>query len=382
MRVSRFGSKTFVVAILAIAISAGAAVARTQEPAATLLSVRSMAINSATGKFYAAEPSHGTVAVFNPTTHATAHVNTGDEPLALAINTKTNRIYVVNHGGGTLTIIDGAADSVLQTIDVGALPYVVAVNETTNRVYISNVFSDVVTVIDGATNAVQKIKAGSADTITLDQQRDRIFLAGYQSTKLVTLNKTPEITGDVKVGYHAWGTAVDESTGTLYVTRVQDSALLIIDESSGATTATIPVGYIPCAVALNPVKNRAYVVNHGSDTVTVIDTSKRTVVATVKVGSSPQGVAVDSTSNRVYVANSHSSSISVIDGASNEVLETITTNRTGNSSTKPYNVLVDSSTRAHSPRIYVALEGDDSWTMLETITVTQNNVKNENSRGK
>ncbi len=329
-----------------------------------------MALNPATGKFYAAEPARGTIAVFDPRAHATAHIKTGGEPLALAVNSKTNRIYAVNHGSGTLSIIDGANDSILKTINVGALPYVVAVNEATNRIYISNVFSDEVTVIDGSTNSAQKIKAGSADTITVDDQRDKIYLAGYQSTKLVTLNQSPQITGEVIVGYHAWGTAIDETAGLLYVTRVQDAALLIIDESSGATVATIPVGYIPCAVALNPAKNRAYVVNHASDSVSVVDTKKRTVLATVKVGSAPQGIAVDPLTGLIYVANSHGASISVIDGSTNNVARTLTTDTTSNTDTKPYNVVVSPGSTLDTYGLFFALEGDPSFGTITQITVT------------
>jgi YVTN family beta-propeller protein len=325
-----------------------------QEPATTLLSTRAIALNSATGKLYAAEPLHGTVAVYDPHSNATSRIKVGSEPLAIAINEKTNRIYVANHGSGTVSVVDGASGSVSSTIDVGALPYVVAVNAAANRTYVSNVFSDVITVIDGTTNALQKIKAGSADTITLDESRDKAFLAGYQSTKLVVLNRTPQITGDMKVGYHAWGLAVDPPSGILYVTRSQDAALLIIDETSGATTS-IPTGSIPCAVALNAAKNRAYVVNHAGDSVTVVDTAKRAVVATIPVGSSPQGIAIDPASNRIYVANSHSSTITVLDAASNSVLKTLPTGK------NPYNVLVDPAT-AH---LYVALEGDSAFAVID-----------------
>jgi YVTN family beta-propeller protein len=368
VRASSFSYKIRVLVFVALGWFAGAATSYAQEPATTLLSMRSIALNPATGKFYAAEPTHGTVAVEDPRTHETKHIKTADEPLALAVNSKTNRIYVVNHGSGTLSVIDGASDTVLQTMNVGALPYVAAVNETTNRVYISNVFSDVITVLDGATSDAKKINAGSSDTITIDQTRDKIYLAGYQSTKLNVLDTTPAITGNVKVGYHAWGLAVDDASGTLYVTRSQDAALLIIDEATGATT-TVPTGYIPCAVAINPAKHRAYVVNHGSDSVTVVDTKKHKVVATVKVGSAPQGLAVNPATGLVYVANTHSSSISVIDGNSNRVVQTVNTDTTSNLNTKPYNVIVTPSSALDSYLLFVAFEGDPSYGSLQRFAI-------------
>lgn len=357
MRVSSFHYKICVSVFAALAGFAGAVASQAQEPATTLLSVRSLAVNSATGKVYATEPERGSVAVWDPGTRETKHIKTGEEPMALAVNSKTNRIYVVNHGAGTLSVIDGANDAVLQTMNVGALPYVVAVNETTNRTYISNVFSDVITVLDGATGEAKKINAGSSDTITIDQTRDKIYLAGYQSTKLNVLDKTPAVTGNLKVGYHAWGIAIDETTGTLFVTRVQDAALLIIDEATGAT-ASVPTGEIPCAVALNPAKHRAYVVNHASDSVTVVDTQSRTVVATIPVGSSPQGIAVHAATGRVFVANSHGASITEIDGATNQVVRTHPTGKL----LHPYNVAVGND----PSQFYVAFEGEPSFAVEDS----------------
>ena len=362
MRVSAFSFnyKLRVVIFVAMACFAGAATSRAQEPATTLLSVRSMAINSATGKVYATEPQRGTVAAFDPRTRAWTHIKTGEEPMAVAVNSKTNRVYVVNHGSGTLSVIDGANDAVLQTMNVGALPYVVAVNETTNLVYISNVFSDVITVLNGATGEAKKINAGSSDTITIDQTRDKIYLAGYQSTKLNVLDKTPAITGNVKVGYHAWGIAIDETTGTLYVTRVQDSALLIIDEATGATTS-VPTGAIPCAVALNPAKHRAYVVNHASDSVTVVDTETRAVIATIPVGPSPQGIAVHGATGHVFVANTHGASITEIDGATNQVVRTHPTGKL----LHPYNVAVGND----ASQFYVTFEGEPNFAVEDSRSV-------------
>ena len=85
---------------------------------------------------------------------------------------------MANNGSGSVSVIDGARDSVIATVDVGQLPYVLAVNATTNKIFVSHTFSDVITLIDGATNATSTIKAGSADSIVVDQKLDRAYLDG------------------------------------------------------------------------------------------------------------------------------------------------------------------------------------------------------------
>jgi YVTN family beta-propeller protein len=79
----------------------------------------------------------------------------GEGPGALAVNPVTNEVYVANVDAGTVSVIDGATNTVVgPPVPVGATPIAVAVNPLTNTVYVANEDSSNVTVIDGATNTV------------------------------------------------------------------------------------------------------------------------------------------------------------------------------------------------------------------------------------
>ena len=329
------------------------AYAQTQEPKTALISSRAVALNPKTGKVYAVQTSRSVVLVFDPQTESMSSVRVGAAPIAIAVNAATNRIYVANSKGGSVSVIDGKNDSVLATLREGSLPYVVAVNPATNRIYVSNTFSNLITVIDGATNSTTTVKAGSADAIAVDSKLDKVYLLGYEDTNLTVLNRMPSVVGKIPVGIHAWGIALNETTGTLYVTRSESSELMV-DEVSGDVTV-LPTGAIPCAVDVNPVTNTVYVANHGDDTVTVIDGARRAVIATVKVGLRPQAVAVDPKRNRIYVANTHSDDVTVIDGALNSVLKTL------NAGKNPYAIAVD----PNSGRLYVASYGEPALTVVD-----------------
>src|SRR5579872_26229 len=82
------------------------------------------------------------------------NIGTGEQPMAVAVNEKTNKAYVINHDDNSLTVIDGKSLKVLSTIKTGVGPEVVAVNPITNRIYIGNATEGTVTVVDGATNEV------------------------------------------------------------------------------------------------------------------------------------------------------------------------------------------------------------------------------------
>ena len=100
---------------------------------------------------------------------AIATVPTGTGPLGVAVNSVTNKTYVVNvscnklpcSSPGTVTVIDGVSNNTT-TVDVGVLPYFAAVNSVTNKIYVANSCGNdsncnsqgTVTVIDGATNNV------------------------------------------------------------------------------------------------------------------------------------------------------------------------------------------------------------------------------------
>ena len=76
--------------------------------------------------------------------------------MALGINTVTNRTYVANYAdgsGSTVSVIDGATNSVVATATVGPGPVAVGINTVTDRIYVAS-SNGTVSVIDGATNSV------------------------------------------------------------------------------------------------------------------------------------------------------------------------------------------------------------------------------------
>jgi YVTN family beta-propeller protein len=350
----KLAEKIFVVAIVLGVSTTAWAKPQVGEPATSLLNAtRAIAFNAKTGKVYAVDRAHDAVSVFDPEKAAATSVKVGKDPVALAINETTNRIFVANNSDGSVSVIDGANDGVVATVKVGALPYVLAVNPVTNKVFVSNTFSDAITLIDGASNATSTIKAGSADSIVIDKKRDRAYLIGWEGTSLTVLDSKPTIIGKIKMGgMHLWGMAVDEAAGKLYVTRAGNAELAIVDEATGSVT-NIATGATPCAVAMNPATKLIYIVNHEDNTVTVVDELQGKAVATVKVGQKPQGIAVDAKTNRVYVANVHGDSISVIDGTRNAVIETLRTEH------NPYALAVNERTA----RLYAALQSDSPVTV-------------------
>src|SRR5215469_15612021 len=80
----------------------------------------------------------------------------GKFPSAIGVDGTTNRVYVVNAGDNTVSVIDGTTDAVIgKPIRVGNTPlgYRVGVDEATNTIYVANYHDNTVSVINGTTNA-------------------------------------------------------------------------------------------------------------------------------------------------------------------------------------------------------------------------------------
>ena len=63
------------------------------------------------------------------------------------MNPKTNTVYVNSANENAVMVIDGRTNTVVATVDVDSLPQGVAVNTRTNAVYVANQDSNTVSVL-------------------------------------------------------------------------------------------------------------------------------------------------------------------------------------------------------------------------------------------
>src|SRR5713101_25963 len=326
-------------------------------PAATgtEISPHAIAVNPKTNKVYAVNSGDGTITVMDESGNFATTVRVGSEPMAIAVNPVTNKIYVGNSGSGTVSVIDGATDAVTATVKVGALPYVVAANPATNKIYVSKTFSNTMTVIDGATNATSSLKAGiQADAIAVNPVTNKLYLTNYESQNVTVLDGATNGATSVVAGVHLWAIALNPVTNKIYLANAGSSNLTVIDGASNGIT-TVNTGDIPCAIAVDSAANRVYAVNYASDSVTVIDGANSSVIATVGVGARPQAIGINSVTHTIYVVNTHSNNVTMIDGTNNLVIATIAT---GNG---PYAIAVDTAAN----KAYVSNMGKNSLTVID-----------------
>ena len=332
-----------------------------QPPASGLrVSFDAVAVNSKTNKVYAVNLMGNTVTVVDPKSREASSIKVGETPLAISINPQTNRIYVANSGSGTVSVIDGASDAVITTVNVGALPTVIAANPANNKVYIARTFSNSMPVIDGASNAVATLEPGiQADAIAVNSATNHLYMLNYESKNVTVLDGSNASLSRIPTTVHLWGIALNSTTNKIYAGNTGGSALTIVDgaqqKSSQAT-----VGQIPCAVAVDSQAGRIYVANYAGNSVTVLDASTNAVLATVETAAHPQAIAVNPSTHMVFAVSTRANTVTVIDGSSNKVAASVPVPN------GPYAIAVE----AADNQIFVESIAGDQLTRIDGKTFT------------
>lgn len=125
----------------------------------------------------------GAIAVIDGKTNAvTAKVPVGGQLIAVAVNSAANKVYVLaqNGSGSNVTVVDGVTNSASILADLSTtVANAIAVNPKSNTIYVTSAQSNNLTVIDGATGSITAtIAAGSSpEAVAVDPQTNFIYVA-------------------------------------------------------------------------------------------------------------------------------------------------------------------------------------------------------------
>jgi YVTN family beta-propeller protein len=231
-------------------------------------------------------------------------------PSAVAVNATTNRIYVTNADSNTLTVIDGATDTVSRVIDVGSDPVSVAVDSATGEIYVACYATDNIVAIDLANQAMNAISLGfSPLSVAVDQATGKVYAVGAGSSSVAVIDETTLTVSTIQSNSILKSLAVDEATNKIYV--IADTEVDALDPASGLTSILYS-GAAPVAVAVNPDTDKIYAVDRGNDSVAAINEFGN--ISAVAAGTDPAAVAVDPATDMIYVADNGSNDVTVIDG--------------------------------------------------------------------
>lgn len=149
-----------------------------------------MAVNDVAHTLYVARMGTGDVIALHGTSSSV--LPAGHTPCSVAVNPRSNTVYVGNYADGTVSALDAKTGRRAATIPVGEHPQALAVDTQRNLVYVANTFSNTVTVIDAARQkAIATLPAGKAPyALAVDPGSARLYVANEAGDRPFTIVDT------------------------------------------------------------------------------------------------------------------------------------------------------------------------------------------------
>jgi YVTN family beta-propeller protein len=299
------------------------------------LSPFGIAFNPQNGNVYITNFYSNSISVLDEATNnviTTIPLETNTYPAGIAYNPENGNLYVSNYyaAGSSLTgltpgsvfVIDGSNNTVIDTIEVGASPLAIEYNPDNGNLYVTNFYPGTISVINGTTNVVtDTIPAALQGPIGIEHNPDNgdLYITNFYSGIISIIDsETNSISDTISGILYPYQIIYNPDNGNAYVTSPVASSVYVINASDNEIAGSIPSGFQPLGIAHNPGNGDVYVANYNSNSsmsgsVSVIDESTNSVIALAPTGGSgSSGVAFNPANSNVYVANWFSQTVSVI----------------------------------------------------------------------
>jgi YVTN family beta-propeller protein len=229
-------------------------------------------------------------------------------------------------------------DSVIATIPVSGPPFWATYVPDNGKIYVTQSNSALISVIDGATNTVvNTISISYPFTSAFSTVDHMLYVISYWAGTIIKIDPSSDaIVDTISLGQIS-GTcvcpsfiAVNSVNGLLYIGgydysgSVPQISIFVVNPSTNSVVTKINVNFPVSGLAYNPYNNMLYASlaqNDPLDSVAVIDTSTNTVISNIGVDPAPFGVTVNPTNGMVYVASEHAAVTAIT--AANTVAATV-----------------------------------------------------------
>ncbi len=225
-----------------------------------------------------------------------ATVPLGTTPIAIAVDARTGRAFVVNNGDNTISVLDTHAGTLLRTVAVGQNPTGIAVDERAGRV----VVTDAATRVDAPAGQLVSF------LLSIGAPRDVSLLdamSGYPLRRIPAAASPLPPMVDARRGQAIVATYANDG--------LDSERVRVLATANGRLTQSLAMGGISLAGAIDGRDNRLILVRASVDvdgglgkaTVDVLDTASGRLVRRGALGGlpAPGKLAVDETTGRAFV---------------------------------------------------------------------------------
>jgi YVTN family beta-propeller protein len=150
------------------------------------------------------------------TLKTTSKIDTGSNPDAVVYEPRHGEVYVFNHTGNSVTVINAKAATVSVTIQLEGSPEFAAVDEKAGRIYCNIEDKSEVAVIDANKHEVvahwSLAPGENPSGIALDARHHRLFSGCHNKVMTMLDTESGKVLGTVPIGAGVDGCAFDDST--------------------------------------------------------------------------------------------------------------------------------------------------------------------------
>ena len=226
-----------------------------------------IAVVSAVGRGYTDDGEAGEAGSFDLKSLAvTARIKAADDADAVAYDSDSGHVFVVNGDSGTLTVIDPKSNSAIATIQGGGkLEYAVA----------------------GGRGELFVNGAGNREVLRIDTHANRVSARW----------PIPQCTSPHGLG-------IDPATHRLFVSCL-NKLLMVVDSVDGKLVTQLPIGAGTDAVAFDPKRKLIFSSNGIDGTLSIIrenDANSFTALGDIKTAPTARTMGIDPATGRLYLA--------------------------------------------------------------------------------
>lgn len=254
--------------------------------------------------------------------------NDYSEAVTMAVDPATGALYTTNAQSSNLSIVSSTSNTLLGTVTVGGAPNGIVYDPTNGFLYVTEWAAPKVAVVNPASDSlVTSIDVGTEPgAILFDPISDRVIVANYGSDNVSILNPSTEtLVATVVAGAHPNALALDTDDDLVDVANSESSpgTVTVVPPADPSSAYNLSTGLFPAALAYVPVADELFVGNSASGNVTILNQSTRLAVANPRTGSAPQAEAFDAASGDVYVENAESYNVSVLNVSTNTLVASV-----------------------------------------------------------
>ena len=237
---------------------------------------------------------------------------------------RADTVFVSNEQDDTVSVVDGQALKVLDTIPVGRRPRGIEASPDGRRIYVALGDDDRFDVIDVASRKVVDTLPSGPDPERFAVSPDgaRLYIANENDNVVTMLDiATRKIVGEAQVGIEPEGMAVSPDGKTVVCTSETTSMAHFIDPQTGDLSDNILVDTRPRVARFTPDGRQVWVSSELRGSLTVLDSASHDTVKRIDFAAPgvPQelvqavGIAITRDGKRAFVALGPSARVAEID---------------------------------------------------------------------